>query len=422
MHSSLRLIALTLAAALTCSVLFGCTDAQAPVSAGVVADDTITVQAPALPVPSVDLNAGFPPDQGAAVGGAGGRRSSTATAVALTGLGTVVRVESVAVTLGAPVVAGQEIARLDSAQLDANVAVSKASLATARAQVGVVQDGLDTVASNKDTLADKRVQINSAASQLVSTRIKVAAQLAQAKALLARVESMKPNAPPAGSAPLPPAGSLPPGAKPPTGLPDPAKLRAGIAKLEAALAKIDAGLAKVSAGRTQLSSASAKLDDARVQLKDLRALARVGVDAAEVGVGLAEYQRELAVVRSPADGTVVDVASVGDVVSPGAVLATVRPSGAPRVNTWLAPERLGDVSVGTRAEISADWLPASEGRGPLTGSVSRVGTRAEYPPTSFATDDIHMTRAVRVEIALSNTADLPALPPGAPVDVRFLGK
>ena len=151
-------------------------------------------------------------------------------------------------------------------------------------------------------------------------------------------------------------------------------------------------------------------------------LARVSVDAAKVGVRLAEYQRELAVLRSPVDGTVVSVASVGDVLAPGATVAEVRRSGPPRVITWLAPEELGAVKIGTATEVRADWFPAGRVASPIRGRVTRIGTRAEYPPTSFATSEIHLTRAIRVETTLSDTAEQPALPPGTPVDVRFVGE
>ena len=148
----------------------------------------------------------------------------------------------------------------------------------------------------------------------------------------------------------------------------------------------------------------------------------MAVDAAKVGVRLAEYQRELAVLRSPVDGTVVSVVSVGDVLAPGATVAVIRRDGPPRVTTWLAPEELGAVKVGTEAEVRADWFPAGLAGAPIKGRVTSISTRAEYPPTSFATSEIHLTRAVRVETTLSDTAEQPALPPGTPVDVRFLGK
>ncbi len=161
-----RLVAVSLVAALTCAALSGCARNGAPRDfAGEVVDDTVTLQAPALPMPSVDLDAGFAPTT-ASDRSTGARRSAVATPAALTGLGTVARVASVSVTAGVGVHEGQEIARLDSAALDANVAIAKSTVASARAQVGVLDDALDTVASNRSTLASKRAQINDAATLL----------------------------------------------------------------------------------------------------------------------------------------------------------------------------------------------------------------------------------------------------------------
>ena len=209
-----RLVAISLAAALTCVALSGCAENGAPREfAGEVVDDTVAVQVPALSMPSVDLDAGFAPST-AGDRSAGARRSAIATAVALTGLGSVARVASVSVTPGAAVHAGQEIARLDSAALDSNVAIAKASAASARAQVGVLDDALDTVASNRSTLATKRAQINDAATLLTTTRAELAAQLADAKALLAKIEAAG-----AGGGQRPARPGVPPGGQ----LPDPAQ-------------------------------------------------------------------------------------------------------------------------------------------------------------------------------------------------------
>jgi len=419
-----RPVAFSLIAALACVTLVGCS-ARADVHAGRVADDTVTIHAPSLAMPSVNLDAGF--DTRGSAGGPGevtasAQRSAVATAVALSGIGSVVRVASVSVKAGDAVRSGQEIARLDARALDANVAVAKAGLSTARAQVAVLDDALDTVASSRSTLASKRAQINDAAAQLASTRVKVAAQLAELKALLAQVEALgagRPPAPPGGV----PTGTVPPGGTPsPGALPDPAQLRAGIATLSAALKQIDAGLARVSAGRAQLASAGARLSDARRQLRDLRRLALVGVDASKIGVQVAEYQRETAVLRSPVDGVVVRTASVGDVLAPGATVAEVRRSGDPRVTTWIAPDSVGAVQIGTAAEVRADWFSAGLGGSAVKGRVTRISTQSEYPPTSFATSEIHLTRAVGIEITVSENADPPALPPGTPVDVRFLNE
>ncbi len=423
MPASASRTALTLATALCCVALAGCSSGPTEL-AGRVADDSVSVQIPLTAMPSVNLDAGFAPT--AAPGITAPQRSGVATAVALTRIGSVARVESVAVQRGAVVRAGDEIARLDARALDANVAVAKASLASARAHVGVLDDAIDTVVSNRSTLASNRQKIDDAAAQLTTTRAQLATQLADLKALLAKIEALgagggRPPVPPGGvSTSTVSPGTPPPGTLPPGGIPDPAQVRAGIAKLTAALAKIDAGLAQVASGRAKLSSAGAKLSDARTQLTDLRRLARAGVDGAKVGVQIAEYQRSLAILRSPADGTVVSVVAVGDVLAPGATVAEIRPSGLPRVTTWIAPEQLAGIEVGTQVEVSADWF-ADDG-GPIPGRVTSISTRAEYPPTSFATSEIHLTRAIRVEMTLSPAAEQPALPPGTPVDVRFLGK
>lgn len=412
MLAPVRPAVLSLLVALAFVTLSGCT--AGPVDyAGKVVDDTVTLQVPALGMPAVDLDAGFAPG---ASGGSGGsvraERSRMATAVAITGLGSVARVTGVTVEPGDAVVVGQEVARLDSAALDANVGVALAALATAKAQVRVLEDALDTVAASRSSLAEKRTQITRAEAQLVATRAKLATQLAEARALLAQIESLG-----AGGAPgVPPTGTVPPGGP----LPDPAQLRVGIARLTAALAQMDSGLAQVASGRARLASAGAKLRDAQSQLKNVRALSRVAADAADVGVRLARYQRELAVLRSPVDGVMVRVANAGEVLGPGATVAEIRPDGARRVTTWIAPEDLGRLAVGSAAEVTADWFPM--GSDPIIGSVRHISPRAEYPPSSFSTSDVHMTRAIRVEVALSPTADQPALPPGAPVDVRFPNK
>ena len=409
----------SLAVALACVALSGCVGG--PVDyAGKVVNDTFTIQMPALAMPAVDLDAGFAPNPaGTPTLSETARRSNVTTITAVTGLGSMSRVASVAVEPGEVVEAGQEIARLDVAALDTNVAVAIAAQATAQAQVGVLDDALSTVAANRSTLASKRREVNAAKAQLTSTRATLAAQLAQAKALLAKVEAMGAGGRPGGGTGVPP-GTVPTGTVPPGALPNAAQLRAGIAKLSAALARIDAGLGKVASGRAQLSSARAKLADARTRLTVIRSLARVAADASAVGVQLAQYQRELSVIRTPVDGVVVSVISAGDVLASGATIAEVRTAAAPRVTTWIAPEDLGDLRPGTRATVRGDWF--GPGIGAIAGAVSHISPRAEYPPTSFSTSDVHMTRAIRVEITLSPTADQPALPPGAPVDVRFPGR
>ena len=48
------------------------------------------------------------------------------------------------------------------------------------------------------------------------------------------------------------------------------------------------------------------------------------------------------------------------------------------------------------------------------GTISRILPEAQYPPTYHTTDEVHLTRAVPVEVTVSA-----GLPPGVPVDVQL---
>ena len=391
---------------------------------GRVADDVITVQAPSISSPRPNPDAGFPVSASRNLGAIPAGRSTPTTVTAVTGLGSVSRIATVAVSLGQPVAQGDVIAEFDATALDAAVAAARADERVARAQVGVLGDAIDKADAGESTLAANRRTLKDAISQLTTTRARLAEKLVQLKALLAQLSAMTSVGPGGIGGGSLPASSTTGGASPlPPGTMSPAQLRAMIAQLEASIAKIDAGLAKANDGLRKLASARSTLEDARTQLQDLRAVARVGADAAAIGVRTAAYQRSLAIVRSPGDGAVVGLVSVGDVLAPGATVARVREVSVPRVQTWLAPQDLARVAKGDRAYIYGDWF--ASGAGLLSGRVTEIGQRADYPPTSFATKDVHLTRGLPVEITLDGypgTAGQPTadtLPAGAPVDVTI---
>ncbi len=115
-----------------------------------------------------------------------------------------------------------------------------------------------------------------------------------------------------------------------------------------------------------------------------------------------------AVVRAPADGLVTSLAHVGDVVAPGATVAAIaRP--AVVVTTWLAPEQAAQVCVDAAATVHLDSLTA-----PVNGRISRILPLATYPPTYHTTDQVHLTRAVGVEVRVDS-----ALPAGVPADIQL---
>ncbi|NTW28254.1 MAG: HlyD family efflux transporter periplasmic adaptor subunit [Coriobacteriia bacterium] len=374
-----------------CTALCGCTPADTIAVTGSVSSGVVVLQVPALVTVVPDLDAGFAgggATGSASAGTAGVSRSAIATVSAITGLGSYLRVASIEANPGANVKAGQIIARFDSASLEANVGVASANANVAAAQVGVLDSAIEKTSSSAADLDAARATLESTIDQLTTSRSQLSVQLAQTQAALA---------------------SLPTSPAPPQA----AQLQAAIMQLQAGISQMDAGLVQARAGLGTLDAGSAALVAARAQMRDLRAIAVVASDASKIGVLVAQYQLSLSVVRSPVDGVLVGVADVGDLLAPGATVAAVREDAPAKVTTWLAADQLARVRVGDSATVSGDWMAAGAS---VTGTVSHIGSRADYPPTSFATDAVHLTRAVPVEITIPSAV----LPYGAPVDIAVV--
>lgn len=375
--------------------------------AGRVVDDTLAVTTPAIAAPSPDINAGFAPNTPSTSAGspAPADQAQRNTIAAITGLGQYARVASVSVSAGERVETGDVLVEFDSRALEAELSVAKANQAVAKAQVRVIDDALDDVESGRATLAEARADALSAQDELTDTRSELVDKRAQLKDVL---EALPPSIP----------ATLPPGMPRP---PDPKDVRAAIAQLDAGLERIDSGLGKIDSGLDQIASKRATLADARNFLEDARVLAVIGYDASKVAVKLARWKLDSVIVRAPESGVVISVAHAGDALAPSATVATIRPEGAARVTTWLTIEQLAHLqrrlgSSGSwdtlNASVSGDWA-----RGEVyPAHISRVGVRSQYPPTSFATREVHLTRAIQIELEVEGPADLP---PGAPADVTI---
>ncbi len=406
-------------------LLTGCASGSELRLQATVADEVDVIAAPALAAPAVNLDAGF----------AGTGAPTRSAAAAGLGLGSFVGVAEVMVREGDRVSAGQEVVRLDDRLLRAALAAAEADAKVAEAQVGALKAAVEEVddaareiadkrVEVKDAIAelkDKRAEVKKAISELTRTRAKLTKQratvrkqrdqlVAQRKQLQQVLETLPPEAP---NRPEVEAGI--------------AKLTEGIGKLNGALKQMDAGLTKLNKGLKQartglgkldkgikkandglieLSDAAAEISDARAQLVRLQRLAAVAVDTVAVGVDLAREQLDQAVVLAPRAGVVVTISAAGDRLSPGATLASIRPDGPSRLVTWLSPAQAATACVGDQASVRTDWGQSAD------AEVTRVAIAADFPPTSQATDETHLTRAFAVELSTSA-----ALPAGAPVTV-----
>lgn len=326
------------------------------------------------------------------------------------------RIEKVLLGEGDAVRAGQEVARIDDAVLTAQVEVAKADEKVAHAQVDVLTAAIATTYDKAADVADARVKVKDAISKVKATKAKLISTQSQLKKTRAQLvtklqaaQKLLANYPPV---------SVP-------GVPSKDELIAGIAQLKAGIAKIDAGLKTIAAalpklatglkkatdGLGKLAEADAKITEARAQLVDARELARIGAEASAIPVSLAQLQTKLATVISPVGGTVLTIASAGDVLAPGATLARIRTAAPSKVTAWLAADQLARVCQGGAATLTGDWMPAGT---TMNATLTRIGTEFTYPPTNTATDEVHLTRAVEVELTATGT-----LPAGVPVEISI---
>lgn len=385
---------------------------------GTVEHTVETVAVPALAAAAVNLDAGFAAGSSSAGSDSSSDLGSSAVARAY-GLGSVVRISEVLVAEGDTVAPGQVVASVDDGQLAALVSVAKADQKVAAAQVGVLGDAIDETFDKEKDIKDAKQDVSDAITKIKSNKaklLKARTALKKARADLAKkldaLQELLAHYPPV----VPPGADIPPKEAIPGLI---KQLKAGIKKIDqnrkkidTALPKLDKGLAKAKDGLRKLDDAAAKLVDARGTLKDLKELAGIQADAMQVPVELARVRLSQTELTAPVSGVVVTVAAVGDQLAPGAPAATIREDRPSTVTAWLSPGQLERVCVGDQAMITGDWM---SGDG-VPASLSRISTRADYPPTSVTTDEVHLTRAVEVE--LTATAQLPA---GVPVEISITG-
>jgi multidrug resistance efflux pump len=405
-----------LAVAATLALLAGCATTSGLVVAGTVDDSLSTVVMPALTVPAVNLDAGFPDSTGEydpVTGRTGERMSSTGAAY---GVGTMVRVAGVAVDEGDTVHVGQTIATVDTAPLKAQLTVTKADAAEAAANVDVLASGIAETYDKQADVKDARRKVEKAIDKLHDAKAKlltakktITQALPKLKAALAQVRAMIANYPPVPPPGYPTLEELRAQERKLAG--QAAQLTAGLKKINATLPKLAKGLTKAKKGLKKLDDAAAEITDARGTLRDVKELAELRAEAMKVPIDVVRAQLSLATLTAPVDGVVVRIAAVGDELAPGATVAEIRDSGPRTVTAWLSPAQLDQVCAGDPASVAGDWTSAV-----VPATLTRIGTRADYPPTSVPTDEVHLTRAVAVEFTA--TGELPA---GVPVEVTIQG-
>ena len=364
---------------------------------------------------------------------------------------------AVNVQVGDHVTTGTILAQLDTKTLELGVAAAKLNETKTKTNVKVLNNGIDKILDNIDKLETGRAALATGKAALATGKAQLAAgeaQLAKAKAVLlkakagllaarkplldakahrsslesqlAALQAQAATFPPGG---VPPAlqqqiaklegllASIDPGlAKIAAGLKQVntglAKIAAGEAKLAVAQVALATGAAKLAAGAAQLDTAADALDTAKKQAYKARDVTKIIASGANVGVVLAEVQRDQATIVSPVSGFVTQAPSAGTVAIKGAPLVRIRPDDVAVVDTYVDSDQLSSLRLGSIADITFD----SAGGRVMHGTLSQIGSVAEFPPTSFPTDITHMTRTVKITFRL-DSGDQP--PAGTPVDIAI---
>jgi multidrug resistance efflux pump len=441
-----RAIAFGIALAIAAVPLGGCAKATSTdiAVAGDTRVDLVTVAAPKLATPTVDVTVGITKTKRSDVDTPGASAMMAAQMKAAAAGGSSRQavpagmLTAVMVRTGDRVKKGQVLATFDDRLLKLGVQNAEASERKANATPGVLKsqaaDLRDTRATARQKIASGQAKLDSGRAQLEAGIAKIQAGVKQlptvlaglsdartglaaitkalAAALRALAAAKRAGAPASTIAQL--EGQI-------KGLAAQRAQLAGIVqKLSAALAGIRAGqamLPQLQATLQQLQTAQAqlnagksgisKLSDAISQLESGSDVAKVAAGVPSAGLARAEAALAQATLYAPSDGVVVSAMQPGELPIVGAPVVVVRPAGDTLVDTYLTSDQLEHVKVGSNADVSMDSIP-----GVLHGTVKWISADQQFAPSNYPTQIVHLSRVVRVTVSVPEV-----LPAGVPADV-----
>jgi HlyD family secretion protein len=323
------------------------------------------------------------------------------------------RVQERLVDEGAMVEKGQLVARLDSSDLELDVAMRKAELAQAEVALG------EATASRPDELAAADAAAQKAQSNLDLLKagfreeeIEVARHSKlQAEAELKRAESEYRRA-----------ERLIESNKEAISRENFDRAQAAYEVALQAFNEADWQLRKMEKGsRTQqIEAAQAALDEARanyglVKSQEKIERARAARDQAQAALGLAETRLGYATLCSPLSGVVLSKnIEPGEYVAPGTPVVTVGDLEHTWLRAYIDERDLGRVKLGQEVVVTTDTFPDKEYR----GRVSFIASQAEFTPKNVQTQKERVKLVYRIKVDIPNPQM--ELKPGMPADAEIL--
>lgn len=273
------------------------------------------------------------------------------------------RIASIGPREGDRIRAGDEVASLDQAELQARLAMARSQLDAARSRLAELERG-----ALPEELAQAEARLRTAEEQ----RADAARDMERARIL-----------------------------------------HEGGAISQEAFDKARTALEVATAGRDQAAEALALLR--RGPRQEVLEAQRAVVRQARAQIDQVEAQLDHARIVAPFDGVVtVRHREPGEVVAGGLPVITVRNMEDRWVRIYVREDAIGRVSIGQAATVSADSYPDRE----FQGRVTFIASEAEFTPRNVQTTEERTRLVYAVKVRISDDPDY-VLKPGVPADVRL---
>jgi HlyD family secretion protein len=289
---------------------------------------------------------------------------------------------------GDAVSAGQLIAELDSAQVDAKLAQASAAVQSLEAQVRAAKTGLLAL---RKLVPLEVASAQSGVDQAIAATTKARAALAQSDRDAVRLEELAAR------------GSVP-------------RQRAELARLAAVASTADVAYSEQARIRAQKLADQALLGNDKLQARtDEIAALSAGLAQAEAVLAEARSVRADLRIVAPAAGVVVArIRSAGEIVAAGSPIVDIVDLDRLYLKVYVPESQIGQLRLGLPARIYSDALPDQ----PFPAKVSFIASRAEFTPKEVQTIDerVKLTFAVKLQ-ADANPEH--RLAPGMPADAMI---
>ncbi len=326
------------------------------------------------------------------------------------------RVMKISVQEGQQVEAGQVVAELDAAEVDAQARQAQAAVDAARTRPAQADASVTLARASVDAqLVQARAQIESALAVLEANKANLAAaeanlqaietNLARAESDLARLEALYRE----GAVSAEQIDTARSAAKALRAQRDAAR-----AQRDAAQIQLGAAGAGVAQARAALAVAEANRQTVGIRQQDAVA-SRAQLAQAQALLQQAEILRSYTILKAPMAGVVVAKnAEVGDLVGVGAPVVTVADLSQVYLRVFVSESDFARVKLGQPVDVRVDGFSGRTFR----GTVDQINSSAEFTPRNVQTKEERVKLIFGVKVALPNPDGV--LKPGLPADAVIL--